>query len=59
MPRQLRKFFYSLKFDRVNRPGGQGVEPPVRERGKLAIFGSGIRLGKVRLALFNSYIFVS
>ena len=31
-------------------PGGHGVEPPVRECGKLDTGGLGIRLGKVRLA---------
>ena len=31
-------------------PVGQGVELPVREMGKLAVCGCGIRLGKVRLA---------
>ena len=30
-------------------PGGQGVEPLVREWGKLAICDCGIKLGKVRL----------
>jgi len=39
-------------------PDGQGVEPLVRKRERLAICGRGIRLDKVK-ALFKLKVFVS
>ena len=50
MPRQLQELSLSAHKNIQDGRGGQGVEPPVRGREKLAICSSGIRLGTVRLA---------